>query len=140
MKSLPVLAIAAPLLLIGAAHPDQAMRHDPAAAYSVEVNHGPITYRPCRPGAGDDRCIQLYESGVRASYARWLRERRDEQLAQVAVGGPDTPAHRARPHTPSRHLSAGPVPQQIGQMRCLEPPAVREAPRARAVEGETRGM
>jgi hypothetical protein len=141
MKKLPVLAISAPLLLIGAAHPDLAARHDPAAAHPVAATAGPVTYRPCRPGAGDDRCIQLYERGVRASYARWLRERRGEQLAQAAVGGPDTPAHRARRHPPSRNRSAGPVAHHSGQMRCHEPPADREAPRAHDVEGdETRGM
>jgi hypothetical protein len=138
---LPVLAISAPLLLIGAAYPDIAAEHGPATANPLEATVGPVTYRPCRPGAGDDRCIQLYERGVRASYARWLRERRGEQLAQAAVGGPDTPAHRARRHPPSRNRSAGPVSHHAAGTRCHEPPADRPAPRAQDVQGdETRGM
>jgi hypothetical protein len=28
-------------------------------------------YPPCNPGPGDDRCIQLYEPGVRAQLASW---------------------------------------------------------------------
>ena len=28
-------------------------------------------YPACRPGRGDDRCIQLYERGVRAALAEW---------------------------------------------------------------------
>ena len=48
------------------------------------------TYRPCRPGPGDDRCIQLYERGVRLAYARWLSEGAEpgKPLAETAVGGP----------------------------------------------------
>lgn len=65
MKRMPVLAISAPLLLIGAAHPDLAAHHDGTAASSATAT-GPATYRPCRPGAGDDRCIQLYEQIGRA--------------------------------------------------------------------------
>jgi len=138
MKKLPVLAISAPLLLIGAAHPDLAARHDPAAAHPVAATAGPVTYRPCRPGAGDDRCIQLYERGVRASYARWLRERRGgEQIAQAAVGGPETRAHRPG----RRHRSAGPAPHHVEETRCHEPGAHRPAPRSHdAQDGETRGM
>lgn len=38
----------------------------------------------CRPGPGDDRCIQLHERGVRAAYAQWTGgEARD------GMGGPD---------------------------------------------------
>jgi hypothetical protein len=141
MRKLPVLSICAPLLLIGAAYPDPTA-HDPAAADPVATTAGPVTYRPCRPGAGDDRCIQLYERGVRAAYARWLRERRGgEQLARVAVGGPEPREHRARRHTPSGHGSAGRAPHQAGETRCHEPPAHRPEPRAHDVQsGETRGM
>jgi hypothetical protein len=40
------------------------------------------SYPPCDPGPGDDNCIQLYERGVRASYAQWQQDR-------TGMGGPD---------------------------------------------------
>jgi hypothetical protein len=87
------------MLLIGAAYP-KADKVDPAEAMFAPTA-GPLTYRPCRPGPGDDRCIQLYERGVRAAYARWQRERGPEPRRRevAAVGGPledAGPAPRAR--------------------------------------------
>jgi len=40
---------------------------------SADVTPRPATanYPACRPGPGDDNCIQLYERGVRTSLARW---------------------------------------------------------------------
>ena len=60
------------------------------------------TYPPCRPGPGDDNCIQLYEPGVRASLASWTPRDADTVLAgemgeatssaeASAVGGPYEP-------------------------------------------------
>ncbi len=40
----------------------------------------------CDPGPGDDRCIQLYEPGVRGAYAQWSAGRET-----VAMGGPYEP-------------------------------------------------
>ncbi len=45
-------------------------------------------YPPCRPGAGDDHCIQLYEPGVRAQLAGWNRS---ASGADSAMGGPYEP-------------------------------------------------
>lgn len=45
-------------------------------------------YPPCRPGAGDDHCIQLYEPGVRAQLANWERSAGG---AESAMGGPYEP-------------------------------------------------
>jgi len=45
-------------------------------------------YPPCRPGAGDDHCIQLYERGVRAQLAEWNRS---ASGSQTAMGGPYEP-------------------------------------------------
>ena len=120
MKKILVLAAAAPMILIGAAYPDAPK----LAAAGPEGPHqasAPTTYRPCRPGPGDDRCIQLYERGVRASYARWLRDRgHGPAPAQVAaVGGP---VERADP--PRRHHDGG-------DHRCERSPQH---------DGETRGM
>ncbi|MDB5667136.1 MAG: hypothetical protein JWL74_86 [Alphaproteobacteria bacterium] len=40
----------------------------------------------CDPGPGDDRCIQLYEPGVRGAFAQWSAGREN-----VAMGGPYEP-------------------------------------------------
>ena len=96
MKRVLVLALAAPLILIGAAYPEtKPAGHGPAAAAPESAA---VTYRPCRPGPGDDRCIQLYERGVPASYARWLRGRgHGPAPTQVAaVGGPVESGHSPR--------------------------------------------
>ena len=45
-------------------------------------------YPPCRPGAGDDHCIQLYEPGVRAQLANWNRSAAG---SESAMGGPYEP-------------------------------------------------
>ena len=102
-----VLALAAPLLLVGAAYPKG---DKPAATIdvpSIELAEAPVTYRPCRPGPGDDRCIQLYERGVRAAYARWLRDSRGEgSRTEVAMGGPEEPVVRQRRYH-RRHAEPG---------------------------------
>ena len=48
------------------------------------------SYPPCSPGPGDDNCIQLYEPGVRASYAAW-QSGQVPGAAQTGMGGPDEP-------------------------------------------------
>jgi len=45
-------------------------------------------YPACRPGAGDDHCIQLYEPGVRAQLAGWNRS---ASGSDSAMGGPYEP-------------------------------------------------
>lgn len=47
-------------------------------------------YPPCDPGRGDDRCIQLYERGVRESLAAWKGTE-----SAAAMGGPFEPAQTA---------------------------------------------
>ena len=56
-------------------------------------------YPPCSPGPGDDRCIQLYEPGVRDQLASWNRPTGgllDERQA-TAMGGPFEPAMSGKP-------------------------------------------
>ncbi|HEV2864937.1 MAG TPA: hypothetical protein VGX37_00325 [Allosphingosinicella sp.] len=50
-------------------------------------------YPPCEPGPGDDRCIQLYEPGVRAQLASWNHETGGlmENSVTTAMGGPYEP-------------------------------------------------
>ena len=70
MKKPLVLAALSGLILVGAAYPGPDRFDDRDAAVSAE---GGQHYRPCR-SRRDDRCIQLYERGVSARYARWLRD------------------------------------------------------------------
>jgi hypothetical protein len=50
-------------------------------------------YPPCAPGPGDDRCIQLYEPGVRTALASWNRPTGGlaDHQATTAMGGPYEP-------------------------------------------------
>lgn len=52
-----------------------------------------MNYPPCDPGPGDDRCIQLYEPGVRAQLASWDRPTGGllDHSATTAMGGPYEP-------------------------------------------------
>ena len=54
-------------------------------------------YPPCSPGPGDDRCIQLYEPGVRAQLASWNRATGglDDGSMKTAMGGPYEPVDGA---------------------------------------------
>ncbi|HEY0013215.1 MAG TPA: hypothetical protein VGB79_10245 [Allosphingosinicella sp.] len=52
-----------------------------APIHVTETARPERTYRPCRPGRGDDNCIQLYESRVRAARAAPAAPR-------PAIGGP----------------------------------------------------
>ena len=98
MRKAIVLAGAALFVAVGAAYPDK-----PKLAYADEVfigSGGPYEeiadseatrWPPCRPGPGDDRCIQLYERGVRTAYAQWLAEpvaAKPDHLSPAALGGP----------------------------------------------------
>jgi hypothetical protein len=62
----------------GPSEPVMATSSTPAAA----------AYPACRPGAGDDHCIQLYEPGVRAQLAEWNRS---ASGSETAMGGPYEP-------------------------------------------------
>lgn len=68
-KPLALFALSG-LILVGAAYPDFDKPDDEQGVASAE---GGQQYRPCR-SRRDDRCIQLYERGVRAAYARWVRD------------------------------------------------------------------
>ena len=114
MHKVLALAFSTPLLLIGAAQPE------PPPADAVQ-----LSYRPCRPGPGDDRCIQLYERGVRTAYAHWRREQADGPRTELAMGGPIEP-RVAAPHP----AAAAPY--------CVEPPAAVEGDPP--TEDNTRGM
>ncbi len=116
MKKPLVLASLSAFVLIGAAYPEAPKLNYAAAvmAGTAEVT-GP-TYRPCRRDRRDDRCIQLYERGVRTAYAEWLRDR--------GMGGPDVDVadrrerrDQVRRHRRERHAMAS--------VRCVDSSAHR---------------
>lgn len=144
MRKGPILALLGPLLLIGAAYPDLDKPEPDGQVSYRETTEGPTHYRPCRPGAGDDRCIQLYERGVRAAYAQWLRERdADPAPARLAMGGPVET--RARPRRQQRPASTRCTGSDAHARHQDEGGHVEERPHA-GEEGdvgygaETRGM
>jgi hypothetical protein len=71
MKKPLALAALSGLILVGAAYPGPDGQDDDREVASTD--QGGERYRPCR-SRRDDNCIQLYERGVRAAYARWLRD------------------------------------------------------------------
>ena len=119
MSKLLALSLAAPFILIGAAHPGP-----DSHPTSSSPEAGPLTYRPCRPGPGDDRCIQLYERGVRASYAAWQRQ--GGARARLAMGGPDeAPTRRVIVRQHADHHGSG----DHGATRVIVVPRAHAAPR-----------
>ena len=70
------------------------------AAADLATRPAAQNYPPCRPGPGDDNCIQLYEPGVRTALASWNRP--TGGLAgetQTAMGGPYEPVDEATAET-----------------------------------------
>ena len=88
MRKSPIFLCLALVLAVGAAVPkdkdaptlayDSSVGEPYQAVLSAPAGTSIAGYPPCRPGRGDDRCIQLYERRVQAS----LRYR------QPAMGGP----------------------------------------------------
>ena len=79
MRKSLIFGAVALLLAVGAAGTHR-LRYDS----SVFTGRGELTqtrprvvreYPPCIKGVREDRCIQLYERGMRRAYARWLAER-----------------------------------------------------------------
>ena len=81
----------------GVGGPDEGI--DTAAA-ELTTRRAAENYPACRPGRGDDRCIQLYEPGVREQLASWSQPTGGFAAAgtadtQVAMGGPYEPVDSA---------------------------------------------
>jgi len=74
-KSLAIIASAL-LLAVAAASGGDRLRYDSSVFTDVRITGGAparvVEYPPCVKGVREDRCIQLYERGVRRSYQRWL--------------------------------------------------------------------
>ena len=67
---------------------DGLVKSGPSEAVMQTSTPAAVAYPPCRRGAGDDHCIQLYEPGVRAQLAQWNRS---ASGAESAMGGPYEP-------------------------------------------------
>jgi hypothetical protein len=65
-----------------------------STAFSLAPQPAAQNYPPCDPGPGDDRCIQLYENGVRDQLASWNRPTGGllDQQSATAMGGPFEPS------------------------------------------------
>jgi hypothetical protein len=81
-----------------------------AAVKTTDLTPRPATmnYPPCDPGPGDDRCIQLYEPGVRAQLASWDRDTGGlaDDSATNAMGGPYEPVDIADAGATAASLNA----------------------------------
>lgn len=88
-KSLAIIASA--LLLAVAAASQDRLRYDSTAFVDAVVTGAArakrVEYPPCVKGVREDRCVQLYERGVKRSYKRWLSANgRGEQVADAGPG------------------------------------------------------
>jgi len=62
------------------------------AAADLTTRPASQNYPACRPGPGDDNCIQLYEPGVRTALAQWTAPTGGmSDGTEVAMGGPEEP-------------------------------------------------
>lgn len=91
MKKSPVIIASALILAVGAAG-TQRLRYDATVfANSEQVSQAvgrrvaQLDYPPCVRGVREDRCIQLYERGVRRSYARWRAARSAQASADTGA-------------------------------------------------------
>jgi hypothetical protein len=138
-KSLIVVASA---LLFGVGAADVG---NPKLGYDDEVYAGLVhpddlrprparrNYPACRPGRGDDRCIQLYERGVRERLARWnqptggwngnVRMARAERRERWRARQHQRAGHRRAAMHHDRRVEQNRVDQR--QVRHLRPDRVR---------------
>jgi hypothetical protein len=88
-KSLAIIASA--LLLAVAAATHDPLRYDSRvfadAAVAGAERAMRVEYPPCKKGVREDRCIQLYERGVKRNYQRWLTSH-GRGATQAAAEGP----------------------------------------------------
>ena len=84
----------------GIGGPDEAADVTTETVATAELAPRPAAqnYPPCRPGPGDDNCIQLYEPGVRVALASWnqptggLAQPGEAMAAAEPLGEPEATA------------------------------------------------
>jgi hypothetical protein len=85
------------------------------AAADVTPRPAAQNYPACRPGPGDDSCIQLYEPGVRVALASWTQPTGGlADGTQTAMGGPYEPVDGA--DTDMAMAGDGIVDTDMGEM------------------------
>lgn len=57
----------------------------------------------CKPGPGDDRCIQFYERDVKPSFLKWMA-----RGSETGMGGPDAMAD-AKQKMPASAMASNPI-------------------------------
>ena len=115
--------------LAGMGGPEEPLDVAPAPVTLAAVDPAPRPaaqhYPACRPGPGDDNCIQLYEPGVRTALAQWTaRTGGLSDGTQVAMGGPEQEELIADGATEAEaeHLSMngdGRVDEELGETQDL---------------------
>ncbi len=79
---------------------DLAPTPEALAAAGIAPRPAAQNYPPCRPGPGDDNCIQLYEPGVRVALAGWTQPTGGLAGGEAtAMGGPYEPVDGAGAET-----------------------------------------
>jgi hypothetical protein len=159
-KSLAIIASALLLAVAAATHDrlryDSSVFADAAMAGTEQAKR--VEYPPCKKGVREDRCIQLYERGVKRSYQRWLaahgrggsqvaaaqgpqrayprcRGRNDDRCQQVRATRTATRARPARRWGPARAAAARRAAQtRAAQTRAATRAAVRQQRRAAPVQ------
>lgn len=152
MKKSLIIIASALVLAVGAASTGRLRYDSTVFADSGQPVGGARTtrleYPPCIKGVREDRCIQLYERGVRRSYQRWLaangrpsvqtaaagparayrpcRGRRDDNCQQQAHRTPRT----ARAIRAARNLRAQQVQQRAAPQRIVRQRRAIAAPQA----------
>jgi hypothetical protein len=92
---------------------------------SINLTPRPATanYPPCTPGPGDDRCIQLYEPGVRTQLSQWNQPTGGlSGSAQVGMGGPYEDAYTAGHTSVTYDGVGGPDETRTGYPPCQPGP------------------
>jgi hypothetical protein len=96
----------------GVGGPDEAVQ---VASAELAPRPAAGNYPPCRPGPGDDNCIQLYEPGVREQLASWNQP--TGGLAgvetQTAMGGPYEPVETGAADEVMANADTDTVPQTL---------------------------
>ena len=137
MRKSPLLLCCFLLASVGAGMPKPGAKlgYDPAVgATGGPYEAAPISssttaaYPPCRPGRGDDRCIQLYERRVRAAMPREA-PRREGPAMGGPIEGPASYPHCSRLITDEcvQMFDRAPRPARPGRAAPRRPEAPREA-------------
>jgi hypothetical protein len=95
---------------------DVAPAPETLAAADIAPRPAAQNYPACRPGPGDDNCIQLYEPGVRLALASWTQPTGGFADGQAtAMGGPYEPVDEAA-GIETAMAGDGTVDADIGEM------------------------